>query len=249
MQGDLAILTPERAVLSYRLAGIGSRVLAHLIDILILVASLALLLFGITVALAWRDAALAAGVSMFIAFVVPILYFVLSEGLGNGQTIGKRVMGIRVRMADGTPVGLEGATLRNLLRPADILPGPYFVGFASIFLSARAQRLGDLAAGTVVITERQDAPRYAVAPHGVGYHPLEGSVGSLRGLTMAEYAGLRRLADRYYELPPEAQRRLIETVYRPIAARLGIPRPPAGETEIRMVEAVVMAQGRRKGLL
>lgn len=249
MQGDLDVLTPERAVLEYRLAGVGSRALAHLLDALIVVAAMIVLSIGILAVLARFDSAIASGLVMFLTFILPILYFVLCEGLGNGQTIGKRTMGVRVRMADGTPVGLEAAILRNLLRPADLLPGPYLVGLASMFLSSRAQRLGDLVAGTIVVTERQEAPRYAVAPHGVGTHPLEAFVGSLRGLTMPEYAALRRLADRYYELPPEAQARLIGTVYRPVASRLGIPAPPPGETEIRMVEAIVMAQGRRKGLL
>lgn len=249
MPGDLEILTPERAVLEYRLAGIGSRALAHGLDVAIVLATVILVTFLVGVGVSFLDAGLAVGLALFLDFLLPVLYFVLSEGLGNGQTIGKRAFGLRVRMADGTPVSLEAAILRNLLRPADMLPGPYLVGLGSIFLSDRAQRLGDLVAGTVVVSERQEAPRYAVAPHGVGIHPLEANVGSLRGLTMAEYAALRRLADRFYELPEEAQRRLLGTVYRPIAARLGVPSPPAGETEIRMVEALVMAYGRRKGLL
>lgn len=248
MQGDLEILTPERAVLSYRLAGVGSRALAQLLDLVIVAAVLILLGLGAGF-LGLIDQEIATGLYLLLAFVLPVLYFVLSEGLGNGQTIGKRTQGIRVRMADGTPIGLEAAILRNLLRPADMLPGPYLVGLASIFLSERAQRLGDLVAGTVVVSERLEAPRYAVAPHGVGIHPLENHVGTLRGLTSSEYTALRRLADRFYELPPEAQARLLSTVYHPVAQRLGVPDPPQGETEIRMVEAIVMAHGRRKGLL
>ena len=228
MQGDLEILTPERAVLGYRLAGVGSRALAHLMDIVIVAASMILIWIVVFAAVGAVDRAVATGLLMFLTFLLPILYFVLSEGLGNGQTLGKRTLGIRVRMADGTPVGFEAAVLRNLLRPADMLPPPYLVGLASIFLSDRAQRLGDLVAGTVVISERQEAPRYAVAPHGVGTHPLEHAVGSLRGLTMPEYAALRRLADRFYELPPDAQAHLIGTIYRPIAIRIGIPHPPKG---------------------
>lgn len=249
MQGDLAILTPERAVLTYRLASVGSRAQAHMIDVLLVLAGVLVVRFAVVGLGSFLDPALATGAAMFLTFVLPILYFVLGEGLFNGQTVGKRVLGLRVRMADGTPVGLEGAILRNLLRPADLLPGPYLIGLASIFLSSRAQRLGDLAAGTVVITEGEEGPCYAVAPHGVGIHPLEEQIGSLRGLSMDEYAALRRLADRYYELPQEAQVRLTATVYRPVAGRLGIPPPPSGETEIRMVEAVVMAFGRQNGLL
>ena len=249
MQGDLEILTPERAVLEYRLAGVGSRASAHVIDILVVVVAMIVLSIGVNFTIGRGDPALGTGLLMFLGFLLPILYFVLFEALGNGQTLGKRSLGIRVRMADGTPIGLEAAILRNLLRPADLMPGPYLVGLAAIFLTARAQRLGDLAAGTVVVSERQEAPKYAVAPHGVGLHPLEANVGSLRGLSPNEYAAFRRLADRFYELPPDAQNRLLGTVYRPVAQRLGIPAPPQGETEIRMVEAIVMAYGRRKGLL
>lgn len=249
MQGDLSILTPERTVLSYRLAGMGSRALAHLLDIIFVGIALMLTLFVTFGVAALLDTAIATGVTMFLWFIIPILYFILFEGLSNGQTPGKKILGIRVRMADGTPLGLEGAIFRNLLRPADLLPGPYLVGLASIFLSARAQRLGDLVAGTIVVTERQEPVKYAVAPHGVGIHPLENFVGPLRGLTDPEYAALRRLADRFYELPAEAQRDLIQRIYRPIASRLALPPPPPGETDIRMVEAIVMAHGRKKGLL
>lgn len=248
MQGDLAVVTPERAVLSYRLAGVGSRALAQIIDVVVLYVVL-VLLEAFLALLAYFDAAFASGLMAFAAFALILLYFILLEGLMNGQTLGKRAVGIRVRMVDGTPIGLEAAILRNFLRPADLLPGFYLLGLVTMFLSSRAQRLGDLAAGTVVISERREASRYAVAPHGVGIHPLEQFVGPLRGLTMAEYSALRRLADRYYELPEEAQRDLIVRIYRPIAERRSIPMPPPGETEIRMVEAVVMAHGRRKGLL
>lgn len=249
MQGDLSILTPERAILDYRLAGLGSRALAHLLDILIVAAGMIGVSVGVQMSLGAMDPALGMGVLLFLWFLLPILYFVLFEALGNGQTLGKRALKLRVRMADGTPIGLEAAILRNLLRPADMIPPPYLIGLASIFLTARAQRLGDLAANTVVVTERPEPPKYAVAPHGVGVHPLEAFVGSLRGLTSAEYAAFRRLADRYYELPPESQAMLLGKVYRPVAQRLGVPNPPPGETEIRMVEAIVMAHGRRKGLL
>ena len=249
MEGDLEILTPERAVLAYRLAGVGSRALAQLLDVLIVAVAMLAVELGVTFGLGRIDPAIATGVGLFLLFLLPILYFVLLEGLWNGQTLGKRALGVRVRMADGTPVGLEAAIARNLLRPADMLPPPYLIGLAAIFLSPKAQRLGDLVANTVVVSERQEPPRYAVAPHGVGLHPLESFVGPLRGLTGAEYGALRRLADRFYELPPEAQARLLGTVYRPVAQRLGVPDPPPGETEIRMAEAIVMAHGRRKGLL
>ena len=249
MQGDLAILTPERTVLDYRLAGMGSRALAHALDILLVIAGMIAVSMAASFTILRIDQAIGTGVLLFLYFLLPILYFVLQEGLGNGQTLGKRAMKIRVRMADGTPVGLEAAILRNLLRPADMVPPPYLIGLASIFLSPSAQRLGDLAAGTVVVSERQEPPKYAVAPHGVGTHPLEAYVGPLRGLTMDEYAAFRRLADRFYELPHDAQARLLGTIYRPVAKRLSVPDPPQGETEIRMVEAIVMAYGRRKGLL
>jgi hypothetical protein len=89
---------------------------------------------------------------------------------------------------------------------------------------------------------------YAVAPHKVGIHALESSVGELDQMTMEEYLALRRFADRFPELPVASQNRLITEVFVPIAERHGIRAIP-NVHPIYIVEAMVMKYGRQHGLL
>lgn len=83
-------------------------------------------------------------------FAVATLYHVVLEGR-SGRTVGKRALGIAVRRADGGPSGYRAAALRTAARPVDWLPVGYLLGFLAIGLTARRQRLGDLAADTVVV--------------------------------------------------------------------------------------------------
>ena len=194
------------------------------------------------------DAFVSTGLSLFLAFALPFGYFILFEGLWNGQTLGKRVLRIRVRMADGTPITFVSALGRNLMRPADMLPGPYFVGLLAIFTNPRSQRLGDLIASTVVCYEKRADAIYMAAPHGVGIHPLESQVGDLRGMTREEYYALRRFCDRFPELSAETQNRFIRDLWQPIAERRKVPALP-NVHPIYLAEATVMKYGRDKGLL
>jgi hypothetical protein len=84
-------------------------------------------------------------------FVIWELYPVLFEGAWNGATPGKRIFNLAVVNSDGTPIGWPAAFLRNVLRFADMLPIGYVVGLASMAADRQFRRLGDLAAGTVVI--------------------------------------------------------------------------------------------------
>ena len=248
MEQDVAILTPEKAIVTYRLAGLGSRMLAHLIDVIILIclfiiAAMIVGLMGMVI-----GTALATGFILVSMFAVPLLYFILQEAFWNGQTIGKKITGCRVRMADGTPISPAAAVGRNLMRPADLLPGTYLIGLIAVFTNPRSQRIGDLAANTIVCLERKPAQMYAVAPHRAGLHALEAAVGDLRGMTMEEYVALRRFADRFPELSAQTQNRLITDVFAPIADRRGVPHLPQVHP-IYLAEAMVMKYGRENGLL
>jgi uncharacterized RDD family membrane protein YckC len=248
MDQDLTILSPEKTILTYRLAGLGSRVTAQILDLILVGITLyALSLVSMLIG-AVTDMHLAQGFVMFIFVALPFAYFILFEGLWNGQTFGKKASGIRVRMADGTPVTFLAALGRNIMRPADMMPGPYFVGFLAIFTNPKSQRLGDLIANTVVCYEKKSPPMFAVAPHIVGYHPLEIHVGDLRGMTQEEYYALRRFCDRFPELSTSTQARLLENLWKPIAIRRSVPSLP-NVHPIYLAEAVVMKFGREKGLL
>ncbi|QHG17968.1 RDD family protein [Nostoc sp. ATCC 53789] len=153
--------TPESVELEFTLAGIGNRALALLIDYTVL--GITLLLFVLTwtvfstqlvnfledlfTSLPSLDIWLLA-IFFIIAFAIYISYFVFFETLWFGQTPGKRVAKIRVVRDDGRLIGLQQATLRSLLRPFD---ETLFIGAFLIMFGSREKRLGDLAAGTIVI--------------------------------------------------------------------------------------------------
>lgn len=255
MAHELVVISPEKTVLTYRLSGIGSRALAHLFDLTVV----AFLLFLITIivfAFAGFSAIVMgeAGSGMAMIFMAvlwslgPLLYFILFEWLWNGQTLGKKALGIRVRMADGTPVTFPAALGRNLIRVADALPGSYFVGLIAMFTTPKSQRIGDLFAGTIVLHERRIDARFRPAPHKESVHPLEDLVGDLRGMTAEEYWALRRLCDRFPELPKSVQDRLMREVWQPIAHRLRIE-SLKNVHPLYLAEAVVMRYGRTHGLL
>jgi hypothetical protein len=177
-----------------------------------------------------------------------MLYFILLEGLWNGYTLGKRALGIRVCMDDGRPVTFMASVSRNMIRPADMLPGTYLLGIAAMFTNPKGQRLGDLFARTIVVHTGRAVPRFTPAPHVLGLHPLEQHVGDLKGMTSDEYNALRRLCDRFPELPANVQNRLMRDVWRPIAIKRHIKSLP-NIHDIYIAEAVVMKYGRDHGLL
>jgi hypothetical protein len=117
-----------------------------------------------------------------------------------------------------------------------------------MFTTPKSQRIGDLLAGTIVLHERKLEPKFRPAPHTDSLHPLEGSVGELRGMTQEEYWALRRLCDRFPELPRAVQDRLIREVWNPIAYRLKVTSLP-NVHPLYLAEAVVMKYGRSHGLL
>ena len=248
MDQDLTILSPEKTIITYRLAGLGSRVGAHIIDLIVVTLGTFLICALLGFILGMVSGALATGSILFISFIVPFAYFILLEGLWNGQTVGKRAVGIRVRMSEGTPVTFAAALGRNLMRPADMLPGPYFVGFLAIFTNTKSQRLGDLVSNTIVCYEKRPPREFAMAPHSVGFHPLEQYVGELRGMTQEEYYALRRFCDRFPELSLETQSRMLLQLWVPIAKQRNIPTLP-NVHPIYLAEATVMKYGRQHGLL
>lgn len=245
MQYDLAVLSPEKTIITYRLAGVGSRVLAHLLDLLIILCidyALAALIIAV---IGTFDTFIAQAVVGFTLIAGFFFYFILFEGLWNGQTLGKKAIGVRVRMANGLPVTFGAALGRNLMRPADLL---YFTGILAMFSTPKSQRLGDLVSGTIVIHDKRALPYFSPAPHVAGIHPLESHVGDLRGMTIEEYNALRRFADRFPELPAPVQNKLVREVYQPIATRRGI-KPVANVHSLYLAEAAVMKYGREHGLL
>jgi uncharacterized RDD family membrane protein YckC len=249
VQYDLAVLSPEKTIITYRLSSIGSRILAHILDLgVVAVVDYAIISFA-AAGVGMFDETIAQVIVLFTITFSLFIYFILLEGLWNGQTLGKKAVGIRVRMSDGLPVTFAAALARNLMRPADMFPPfTYFMGLLAMFCTPKSQRFGDMIASTVVTHERRAMPYFTPAPHTAGIHPLEHHIGELRGMTIEEYNALRRFADRFPELPAPVQNKLVREVYQPIAQRRGI-QPIANVHPLYLAEAAVMKYGREHGLL
>lgn len=234
MSREITVVTPENIPLHLELAGLGSRFGALLIDLLAqALVLLVLLIIGITVAAA--TAAFSAGISSLAwaglilgAFLILFGYFILFETIWNGQTPGKKVFGLRVIRDGGYPVNVFSVVARNLIRLADFLPANYGVGALVVFFNPQYKRLGDLAAGTLVIKERQVQPldvvtasapdrRAGVAPTlpPTVHHPSD-------VLTPEELALLRRYAVRRWEMTPDDSERLAYRLVVPLIPRLNL---------------------------
>lgn len=147
--------TPENVTLAYRLAGPGTRLGAYGIDLVVRFA----IFYAIAYIVSFLQPAAGSGLTTGVFF---ILLFVLEWGYGaffetwwNGQTPGKRALGLRVIKTEGYAIGFYEAMLRNLLRAADFVPFFYAAGFLTAIATPRMQRIGDVVAGTMVIQENR----------------------------------------------------------------------------------------------
>ncbi len=163
----LTIDTPEGVPLELTLAGVGSRFASALLDyilqFIILVALALVLRYGAGFSPGSSSVSAAFWVVGF--FAVFWGYDVAFEVLNSGRTPGKAANGLRVVRESGAPVTFGPSAVRNVIRIIDLLPGTYLVGITSILVTKRNQRVGDLAAGTLVIREtRRLPPEVRVAP-------------------------------------------------------------------------------------
>jgi len=148
------VVTPEYVEFHFVLAGLYSRFLAWLLDSVLVV-------FG-TIAVLSALQGLATVSEGFFSALAAIVWFLLDWGYSitleaawSGQTVGKRLLSLRVIQESGVRIGFYHAVLRNLVRPLDRLPLMYLVGGGAALASRGQQRLGDLLAGTIVVRERR----------------------------------------------------------------------------------------------
>jgi uncharacterized RDD family membrane protein YckC len=149
---DLVVATPERVSFDYQVAGLGTRTIAQVLDLLIV--------FGILIAVYFvAIAALVVGsdaatlIFLIGSFVVIFGYFWVSEALWSGQTVGKKALRLRAVGDRGEPLTFAQAGIRNIVRIVDFLPYGYGVGLIVLFANGKGKRLGDLAAGTIVVKD------------------------------------------------------------------------------------------------
>lgn len=202
--------TPEGIDLPLRPAGLMVRALAFAIDL-----GLRGLLLGLLFSVLAFLGKLGAGLGSILLFAVSWWYMVLFEVLNQGRSPGKQWMGLRVVQDDGTPVGWSASLLRNLLRFVDLLPFGYFLGAISCLQHPTFKRLGDLAAGTLVIYSEQRLTR----PDLPDVSPRRPAF----ALTLTEQRAILGFAERQAELSAARVQELATILAQP----LQVPPPQA----------------------
>ena len=251
----VTIETPEHIQLNYELAGIGSRFLAGFVDTLIQTIAIVLIAVAVSLIGSLEGEVARMPIRVVIVVVASLLivigYFVLFEMIWDGQSPGKRMAGLRVIRTDGTPIAIGDSLIRNILRLVDMIPVYYTVGIIAIFFTKRCQRLGDLAAGTIVVKERaRDLPtgptpvaearptQFAIpAPEEILSILREG----LGRLTPQELSTVDRFIERSFELDAEARFRLSQQIAAPLRLHFSALQPtdlPAPEQFLEILWAV-----------
>lgn len=206
--------TPEGIDLPLRPAGLMVRALAFAIDL-----GLRGLILGLLFIVLAFLGKLGTGLGSLMLFGVSWWYMVLFEVLNQGRSPGKQWMGLRVVQDDGTPVGWTASLLRNLLRFVDMLPFGYFLGAISCLQHPTFKRLGDLAAGTLVIYREQPLTRPQL--------PEAQPVRPAFALTLSEQRSILGFAERQGELSESRTLELASILAQPLQVD-----PPRAVTEL-----------------
>ena len=244
---QLTIDTPEQISLEFNLASAGSRFLALAIDTALQVAGFLVLVLGafglslIPVLVSGSGAVRTWGLALLllIGFVIYYGYFAIFEALWSGQTPGKRTIGLRVIGISGRPITVYEAILRNVVRIADQLPGLYAIGILTVFLTSKHQRLGDLAAATVVVHERpieRDAAAWET-------RAVRARYGSSR-LASEDLAVVEAFLRRRSELPDSRREQSAAQIAEHIRTRLNATTADADEIFLEDVAAEYRASSR-----
>ncbi len=258
LSDQLNIDTPELVTIEMPLAGVGSRFIALLIDMLLWFAGLLVLFFLAVIFLPAIHAASeisekwAVAIVIFIIFLFNWGYFTLFEAFWNGQTPGKRIAKIRVIQHTGRPIGIFESMARNFVRYIDQIPSFYVVGVITMFVTKQHQRLGDLAAGTLVVRDRTpESPLWneagsrtftaasftartaAPEPHSLVSLPAP----SVAKLTPSDLEVLESFFSRRLDMPLDVRHNLAERIAAALRAKSGLELPPEISTET-FLEAV-----------
>ncbi len=232
----ITIPTPEGLELQYPLAGGGSRFAAELIDVLLRLVALGVL-FGVLAALGVGSGGTI--VLIVASFLAWFAYDIVFEVWGAGRTPAKRWSGLRVVMAAGQPVGVGSSAVRTLLRLIDQWLTLGIVGMVAIQFTSRNQRLGDLAAGTIVVRERTSL---AAQPAAVAVGPGLADV-DVTAITATELAAVRDFLARRDSLTNDARSRVAQALSERLAGKVG-GLPPGGLPPERLLETIVAAKSR-----
>ncbi|HEY7877872.1 MAG TPA: stage II sporulation protein M [Gemmatimonadaceae bacterium] len=257
LEQHIDVETPEQVVLSYTVAGVGSRAAAAIIDALVISAFI-LSLYLLLLLLAWvgsepgskttpndvADSWVMAVLSLFV-FAVQWGYYVLFEAIWDGQTPGKRKLHIRVVQDGGYSVSFGASAVRNVVRVIDMQPGLFYaVGIISAVLSKSGKRLGDMIAGTFVVQERIDQVLPTVRTAAERNHAADVAAPAAAALTADEYDLLGRFLARRAALDADRRARLTEQLIERFHAFLPNEGSSPVSRLVRLYDAERIARGR-----
>ena len=236
------VITGEAVVIDVPFARFPSRALALMIDIAIQL----VLLFGLGgVALAagaggGLDAAAVAAISLTVSVLIIVGYPTLFETLSRGRSLGKLALGLRVVSDDGGPERFRQALMRALAAVLEIWLTLGFLALVTSLLSPGGKRLGDIFAGTFVITERLPGQRGTTAPMSALPPALAAwaATAELSGLTDATAETARQYLSRYYDFTPATRDEFGQRIAAAVAAQVSPP-PPAGSSPPDYLSAVI----------
>jgi uncharacterized RDD family membrane protein YckC len=237
----ITIATPEGVNLELSLAGVGSRFASATVDFVIQAALLIAILVAGTAILPGGGFSIAA--ITVTSFLVLAAYDILFEVFASGRTPGKGLNGLRVVRTDGSPVGFFTSAVRNVLRLVDLLPAGYLAGILCILVTRRNQRLGDLAAGTLVVRERRPTTRWQEAPPSLEEARAQWVTWDVSAVSTDELAAVRRFLERRDELTPGARAQIARELSEALRAKVaGVPDQVRGET---FLERLAVAKAAR----
>jgi uncharacterized RDD family membrane protein YckC len=245
-----ALVSGEGVRLALAPAGVGSRVIAAVIDAAIeAVALFALILLDAALA-GSADAAAFEAATLVEVILVLAGYPIVAEWLGRGRTVGKLALGLRVVRDDGGPIGFRHALVRGLAgfvleKPGLLFPLTTIAGLVTMSSSAREQRMGDMMAGTVVLNERSAPQALAPLPSWVPV-PLQPWVLSLDLHRLDDRLALsaRQFVARAHDMSYPAQTELGEELRRRVLAVTAPPPPPGTPTPALLLS--VLTERRRR---
>lgn len=244
----MGLVTPEAVLLELDTAGLGSRLVAIVLDGLVLfVASLALAFAGAGLAQLSGLGSAAAAVAIFAVFVLRLMYPAVLESRWRGRTLGKAALGLRVVTDEGAPIRFRHALVRAAVGIFEMELTGGSVALLAVLVSRRNQRLGDMAAGTIVVRERSAAG----FTESVRFHPVPGTEAyvttlDVTGLGPAEYGTVRSFLLRAHTLAPDVRSRLAGQIASPLAARMHHSPPPGMAAEVFLVSLAAAVQERSR---
>ena len=264
------LFSPEGVHLDLPVAGPAPRMFAYAIDfavIVLLIVFLMIVLFSALPIGAWFDrlvstafhqaaraakrgnpsnsygsaAGLLIAIFLLAQFVVETGYFIFWEMVTNGRSPSKALIGLRVVCRDGLPINLRSSAVRNFMRIVDILPASYVAGLISIIVSPSCERLGDHAAGTLVV--RLDRPEAASElPVGAGMNQVPLTRQQLARIGPRELQLVRGTLRRVANLPEDRGAELVAEVAETLRTRMEIDALPSADRIAFLRSVLTMAE-------